>query len=561
MHTETSNITLVTGLWDIKRSELTEGWNRSFEDHYITKFKQLLEVPYNLIVFGESTLRDTVFSIRTKENTQFIERSQDWFKNEFFDKIQQIRSNPDWYNQAGWLKDSTQGSLEMYNPLVMSKMFILNDAKVFDQFNSEYLFWIDAGISTTVHPGYFTKDRVLDKLENKLDKFLFVTFPYKANTEIHGFSYPDINDFAGDNVDLVCRGGFFGGPVELISDANGIYYSMLSDTLNKGYMGTEESIFSIILYKYPEIFSYSEITENGLLGTFFENLKNDKFNFKSIGKNKSKKGLDLSKVGVYVITYNSPNQFENLCKSFINYDRNFIDRPKKFLLNNSLDSTTDERYKELCDEFGFEEIKKDNLGICGGRQFIAEHFEDQKELDFYFFFEDDMFFYGGTNTYCKNGFNRKIEKIYNRSLEIANNEEFDFLKLNFTEFYGDNTKQWAWHNVPGDVRKNLFPEKPVKKNNNINQAPFLNFKNIKSHKSLPYATGEIYYCNWPQIISRDGNRKMFLETKWKFPYEQTWMSHFYQETIQGRLKPGILLATPTEHDRFEFYSKEERREN
>ena len=48
-----SRTTLVTGLWDIKRSELTEGWNRSFEDHYITKFKQLLEVPTNLIVFGE----------------------------------------------------------------------------------------------------------------------------------------------------------------------------------------------------------------------------------------------------------------------------------------------------------------------------------------------------------------------------------------------------------------------------------------------------------------------------------------------------------------------------
>ena len=54
---------------------------------------------------------------------------------------------------------------------------------------------------------------------------------------------------------------------------------------------------------------------------------------------------------------------------------------------------------------------------------------------------------------------------------------------------------------------------------------------------------------------------MFLDTKWEYPYEQTWMSHFYQLTIKGELNPGILLATPTEHDRFEFYPKEERREN
>ena len=68
------NVTLVTGLWDIKRSDLTDGWNRSFEDHYITKFKELLQVPYNLIVFGEEELQDIVFEIRDTDNTQFIER-------------------------------------------------------------------------------------------------------------------------------------------------------------------------------------------------------------------------------------------------------------------------------------------------------------------------------------------------------------------------------------------------------------------------------------------------------------------------------------------------------
>lgn len=556
-----SKVTLVTGLWDIKRSDLTQGWKRSFEEHYIPKFKQLLESPYNLIVFGDAPLREIVFETRSTDNTLFIERPQDWFKNEFFGKIQEIRNNPDWFNQAGWLKDSTQGSLEMYNPLVMSKMFLLNDARVFDPFNSEYLFWIDAGLTNTVHPGYFTKDRVFDKIEGKLDKFLFVAFPYKATAEIHGFTYPDINTFAEHDVQLVGRGGFFGGPVELISDINGKYYTILSDTLEQGYMGTEESIFSILIYKYPEYCAYSEIKDNGLIGTFFEDLKNNTYSFKSIGRSKVSTPLDTSKVGLYVITYNSPNQFEKLCKSFVNYDENYINLPKKYLLNNSLDRSTDERYKELCEEYGFEEIKKDNLGICGGRQFIAEHFNDQTDLDFYLFFEDDMFFYGGTDRLCKNGFTRHVPNLYNRSLEIINNENFDFLKLNFTEFFGDNQKQWSWHNVPKETRAKLFPEKPIKRGNDTNQAPFLKFKSIKSHKGVPYASGEIYYCNWPQIVSREGNRKMFLDTTWKFPYEQTWMSHFYQMTVGGDLSPGVLLATPTEHDRFEFYPKEERREN
>ena len=144
---------------------------------------------------------------------------------------------------------------------------------------------------------------------------------------------------------------------------------------------------------------------------------------------------------------------------------------------------------------------------------------------------------------------------------VITKEKFDFLKLNFTEFYGDNQKKWAWDNVPGDARRTLFPDNPVKNNSNPNSAPECKYENIKSHKGIPYATGEIYYCNWPQLISREGSRKVFLDVKWQYPYEQTWMSYAYQETLKGNIKPGLLLATPTQHDRFEFYPGEQRREN
>lgn len=558
-----SRTTLVTGLWDIKRSELTEGWNRSFEDHYITKFKQLLEVPTNLIVFGEKELEEVIFSIRDPENTQFIERSQDWFKNEFFDKIQQIRKDPNWYNQAGWLKDSTQGSLEMYNPLVMSKMFLLNDAKILERFNSEYLFWIDAGLTTTVHPGYFTHDKVFDKVELLGSKFNFICFPYEASAEIHGFKYPEINNYAEADVQKVARGGFFGGKKDTISEINSLYYNLLSSTLSNGLMGTEESIFSIMVYKYPNLISYSMIEGNGLVSKFFEDLKNNPGTpqVKSEKPTKQiKPELDPTRVGLYVLTFNSPKQFETLCKSFESYDRDYLDLPEKFLLDNSTDKSTNEEYIRLCETYGFQHIKKDNLGICGGRQYIAEHFHEQGNLDYCLFFEDDMFFYNGKDTTCRNGFIRKVPNLYKKTLSIISNENLDFLKYNFSEFFGDNQKQWSWHNVPANIREKLFPENPVK-TNSIVEAPFLKFENIRSLDGLPYATGEIYYCNWPQIVSKEGNRKMFLKTKWSYPYEQTWMSHIYQQTVRGKIKPGILLATPTEHDRFDHYPKEERREN
>ena len=131
-----------------------------------------------MIIFGDSELENFVFQRRKKENTQFVLRKLDWFKsNEYYPLIQNIRTNPKWYTQAGWLKDSTQATLEMYNPLVMSKMFLLNDARILDKFDSEYLFWVDAGITNTVHKGYFTKDKVLDKIYKYVDNFNFVCFP------------------------------------------------------------------------------------------------------------------------------------------------------------------------------------------------------------------------------------------------------------------------------------------------------------------------------------------------------------------------------------------------
>jgi hypothetical protein len=556
-----SGLTLVTGLWNIKRDGLSEGWSRSFQ-HYLDKFEQLLQVENNMIIFGDSELESFVFERRTRENTMFITRSQDWFKNEFYNKIQEIRTNPNWYNQAGWLSESTQAKLELYNPLVMSKVFLLNDAKIMDSFDSEQMFWIDAGLTNTVHPGYFTHDKVLNKLSKYTNKFSFVCFPYEANTEIHGFTYDNINQIAGTKVDMVARGGFFGGPKSLIGDINGIYYNLLSSTLSQNLMGTEESIFTIMCYKHSDIIDYFEIEGNGLFGKFFEDLKDDKLEKKCKSVNTTlNDDLDNNNSALYVITFNSPNQFETLMKSMEVYDMDFINKPKKFLLDNSSDLSTTEKYSELCEKYGFEHIKKDNLGICGGRQWIAEHSEENG-FDFYFFFEDDMFFYPNKGEVCRNGFNRYAQNLYKNTIEIVKKHHYDFLKFNYSEFFGDNGIQWSWYNVPQDFRVKHWPEKPtLPVHGQDPNAPKTKFKNIRTHNGVPFIDGEIYYCNWPQVVTRHGNKKMFLETTWARPFEQTWMSYMFQETIKGNITPAMLLMTPTEHDRFEFYDGSLRKES
>jgi hypothetical protein len=549
------NTTIVTGLWDLGRGDL-KGWAQRDFQQYKDRFFELLETDAQMCIWIPKELEKEVLAVRGDKPTQIyfkeLEDFKTWFP--FFDKLQEIRTNTNWQNSAGWLSESPQAGLEYYNPMMMCKMFMVNDSAIMNPFNSNYFYWIDGGLTSTVGKGYFTNDKVLDKLKyysSSVNKLTFITYPYYANDEIHGFERRKMAEYCGvEFVDKISRGGFWGGERTKIHELNRLYYGILEDTISKGYMGADECLFTILTHKHQDLIQAFEVEGNGLVWPFFEHLVNNTFVPK----------VQKNKVGLYVIGFNFPSQFETLCKSFEAYDRNFLDKPAKFLLNNSTDRSTDQAFAELCTKYDFKEIKKDNIGICGGRQFCAEHAEEN-EFEYHMFFEDDMFFYNGSEEFCRNGFKRKVENFYDKVMYIMEREEFDFLKFNFSEFYGDNRKQWAWHNIPANVRAELFPDNPVKEDGDIEKASFLKYANINSYKGLPYATGEIYYCNWPQVVSRKGNKKMFIDTKYSYPYEQTWMSHFYQDAAKGYIKPGILLATPTEHNRFEFYSKEDRREN
>ena len=508
--TPKSRYTIVTGLWDIGRDKLKDGWSRGYS-HYLEKFDELLKSDFNMIIFGDEDLEQFVKERRSDYNTQFVLRDINWIKNmPFFDKIQEIRNNPEWFTQAGWLADSTQAKLELYNPLVMSKVFLLHDAKILDKFDSEFMFWLDAGITNTVHYGYFTHDKVLNKLPDVLDKFLFVSFPYPDGGEIHGFTRSKMNEFAQtENVEYVCRAGFFGGPKAMISEINSIYYSLLNNTLNEGYMGTEESIFTLMTYLHPQLFTRFTIEGNGLLGKFFEDLKN----LKVEEKNKSIDTRVLSGVSLYVITFNSPKQFAILCDSYLKHP-GFIKDTKNYLLDNSTDASTFKDYAKLCEKYNFTHIKKDNLGICGGRQFIAEHF-DQSDSKYCIFLEDDMTLCAKNTPSCKNGFSRYTDNLFYKIIKIMDKEKFDFLKFSFSEFFGDNSIQWAWYNVPQVVRERFWPNNKKLPQMGLDpNAPRTEFKNINILEGLGYITGDIYYCNWPQIISKQGNKTIFINTKW-----------------------------------------------
>ena len=167
------------------------------------------------------------------------------------------------------------------------------------------------------------------------------------------------------------------------------------------------------------------------------------------------------------------------------------------------------------------------------------------------FFEDDMLLdYEG---FCSFGLRKHIQNLFKNIVNIMDEENYDFLKFSFSEFYGHNGEQWSWHNVPQDLKIKYFGKR--------NARPNTIFNNIKTKNNIPYADGEIYYSNWPHIINQSGNQKLFLDTTWANPFEQTWMSHIYTLTKNKKVNPAILLASPITHNRVHFYKAGDRREN
>jgi hypothetical protein len=561
------DVTIVTGLWDLGREKLS-GWAQRDFKRYKENFFKLLKADVPMCIWIPRDLEEEVWNIRKKENTRIfykeIEDFKTWFP--FFEEHDKIRKDPDWYNGASWLSNSPQAALELYNPMMMTKMFMVNDSTIHNPFNTNYFYWIDGGLTSTVSEGYFIDGTIFKNITQAYeDTVVHITYPYTPSNEIHGFKksemYKACNLSDNEEVIQISRGGFWGGPKRLINEYNRLYYNVLSSTIASGNIGADECLFTILAHRHPDLITTFTVEGNGLVWPFFEAMQNIEQFLNSVEKKSIT--YTTAKCNLYVLGFNSPKQFEELCKSLEENSKDFLNKSKKFLINNSIDKTLFAEYDRLCEMYDFEEIHLDNVGICGGRQYVAEHF-DKTDAHFYMIFEDDMCIndISTLGQFCRNGFRKYVPNVYETVIKIMLKENFDFLKFSFSEFYGDNSVQWAWYNVPQQVRTHFWstydklPQQGLDAN-----APKTEFKTIEYMNEIPYIRGDIYYSNWPQIVSREGNKKMFLDTIWKNPFEQTWMSHIFQLTKENKISAGILLASPVTHDRFEHYPGNLRKES
>ena len=94
-------LTIVTGIWDLRRDAAGDGFKRPFS-HYTEHFIKLLKTDANMVIFVDPEHEDLVWEHRSKENTAIYFRGVDHFKQgfEFYDRVQELRTDPEWFGQG-----------------------------------------------------------------------------------------------------------------------------------------------------------------------------------------------------------------------------------------------------------------------------------------------------------------------------------------------------------------------------------------------------------------------------------------------------------------------------
>lgn len=267
--------TLVTALLDIGRNQAHYRYRRQWQA-YENSLKRLCKLDLPFEIHAQPSLHEKVLKWRQGKPTKLHQLNQDQLSQKpGFNQIQQIRQSTEWLNQSAWLRQSPMAELPLYIPLVNNKLHWLAQAAVQDTKGVPYI-WIDAGIHMHLMPDehQLINETFFRQFVREPNKLRMLAKPYISNTEVHGFERDAMAELSGtDFIDRCCKGGIFGGYPAIINQMQQQFEVLLAETLDAQLMGTEESLFTILSYRYPENMDISLINHTtGVAGLFSNRL-------------------------------------------------------------------------------------------------------------------------------------------------------------------------------------------------------------------------------------------------------------------------------------------------
>jgi hypothetical protein len=238
--------TLVTAFFDINRENKGDG--RSISE-YLRWIKKTLQINCNLVIITEKKFIQFMKDNRPSEyNTHIKEETlEDASYYKYLPKIEQILGS-DYYKKNIAYPGRVECILPEYNIIQYSKFGWLEKIIKENPFNSEYFFWIDAGISrffldvdvSIKYPG----QKLIHDANNK--------FIIQCRKDLNTFNIDD--NFIWGAHDLL-KGGMFGGKYDIILKVGEKVKEVFNnDMLKKNNVNNEQLALALAYNKNRELF-------------------------------------------------------------------------------------------------------------------------------------------------------------------------------------------------------------------------------------------------------------------------------------------------------------------
>lgn len=238
-------ITLVTCLFDINREKKGDG--RSMKE-YLEWFGKTLKIKCPMFIVTEEKYNGFVCELRGSLPTHVILlRVEDLEYYNYLEDMKSILTSASYKNRVAH-PDRVECVLPQYNIVQYSKFHCLNLAIDINHFNSEFFFWIDAGISRFFYGTDIERPYPDPNTLNSLNKNKFYI---QARNDIYGY---DINEsFIWGAANLLI-GTMFGGSASIVKHISSLVKAKFLKHLQQRELNNEQLILAEIWKDNKELF-------------------------------------------------------------------------------------------------------------------------------------------------------------------------------------------------------------------------------------------------------------------------------------------------------------------
>lgn len=241
-----NNVTIVTAFFDIGRE--TNGDGRKLAD-YLEWIKKTLQLNCNLFIVTEKKFVDFMKDNRPSEYNMYIK--EDILENaSYYKYLPQMKEilNSEYYKSRIAYPNRVECTLPEYNVIQYSKFGWLENAIKENPFDSDYFFWMDAGISrfflnTNINKKY-PSNTIINNSNNK--------FIIQQRYDLNNYNMNENFIWSAENL---MKGTMFGGYKYIVLKIGSLIEQVFEkEMLNNNNVNNEQLALALVYKNNPELF-------------------------------------------------------------------------------------------------------------------------------------------------------------------------------------------------------------------------------------------------------------------------------------------------------------------